>query len=62
MAGNRLLKRQLSLFDTAFINRQCKLPGGNQKLMKSSVVLVLRLATTSQEFCAYTLPDTTDSK
>ena len=66
MAGNGLLKRQrerqLSLFDTAFIKRQCKSPEGHQKLMKFSVALVLRLATTSQEFCVYTLPDTTDSK
>ena len=48
MAGNGLLKRRLSLFDTAFVlNRQCK---GHQRLMKSSVTLVLRLATTSKEF------------
>ena len=59
MAGNGLLKRQLSLFDTTFTNRQCKSPEGHQRLIKSSVALVLRLATTSQEFYAHTLPDTT---
>ena len=41
---------------------QCKSPEGHQWLMKSSVALILRLATTSEEFCAHTLPGTTDSK
>ena len=59
MAENGILKGQLSSFDTAFVNRQCK---GHQRLMKSSVALVLRLATTSEEFCTHTLPGTTDSK
>ena len=60
MAENSLLKRQLSLLNTAFVNRQCKLPAGHQRLMKSSVALILRIATvytTSEEFCAHTLPD-----
>ena len=62
MARNGLLKRQLCLFDTAFVNRQCKSsPEGHQRLMKSSVALVFRLAA-SEEFCVNTLPGTTDSK
>ena len=43
MAGNGLLKRRLGLFDTVFINRQCKSPEGHQRLMKSSIALVLGL-------------------
>ena len=60
MAGNGLLKRQLSLFDTAFVNKQCKSPRpteANEVQYSSS-----SLGTTSEEFRAYTLPVTTGSK
>ena len=51
MARNELLKRQLSLFDTAFVNRQCKLlrPSEANEVQCSSLDLVLRLLATSEE-------------
>ena len=60
MAGNGLLKQQLSLFDTAFVNRKCKSPRpseANEVQCSSS-----SQATTSEEFCAHTIPGTTGSK
>ena len=63
MAGNELLKQQLSLFDTAFVNRQCKSPRpseANEVQCSSSSQASYR--TTSKEFCAHTLPGTAGSK
>ena len=42
MAGNGLLKRQLSLFDTAFVNSSVN-HQDHQRLIKSNAALFLRL-------------------
>ena len=62
MAGNGLLKQQLSLFVHAFVNRQCKSPrpsGANEVHCSSSSQASYY---TGEEFCAHTLPGTTGSK
>ena len=50
---------KLSLFDTAFVNRQCtsSRPSEANEVQCSSS----SQAITSEEFCAHTLPGTTDN-